>query len=767
MGSSDAGPTHRPRPHMDGHSGRTGCSSRSSSRSRSSNDNNNNDKNDKNNFFLLAFKLQKRSGDLALAVVEIVQCVFLSQHYVENLKIVVPKQIDDGKGSLEKLKERTHLEITAGALFNGTQSSKPLSPLFNLATVMTVSGEMSGFEQLIRMITSTEGGGIADAKMYEFEKDLVCAKMRSYGLTEEDFKKIDNNPMRTVADQLEREGKFRRSMLLLVLNSRFMQALTSLILIFGVVLAGLEVDANYEQRQLIDACQYMLTSAFLLEAVLYMICVPKFWNENIVVDIATSVCLWVAETATVLSHLSVPGMLVIIRTMRFIRLIQHMKGASITRTLNIMIRGFNACLMNAVWVLLFLGVFTYILAILFRSLLKDSGGDLEHDFFPSVARTMLTIWHAMLGGFDVARLITWPLMTHPKLMFVGYLWVIIHDVLTRLIILNLVGGLFVEQIMRAAKVIDEYAEKEHLLLDRVTFNKCLDEFEGCDPEQNRSITIKKLLEGVSASHGLRRLLGIKKRQDDITSEVESFFYANDPTGRGTLSFADFTFGILTRRTSSNDLRSIVYEQASRHIMRHGSQSKTVLRDTASAVSRSIEEVRRMRNTFEEEQRLNTTKLQALYKQLQIVGGKIEKVYGVFGGDNVKFAAESMSQANIKRSRDLLSILHEVHGRMGSISHAMKNTGSRGESEHRQDDRQHGHPTHPGERRRLQASTESLGSVGTECDDKDSLVITGIETRTSIQGEPHIPEPRQSAMPEIPANPQVQGTRIFELFRAPK
>lgn len=647
---------------------------------------------DAGKYFVLHFVKVHVTSLLPEAVTQAVRLIYNTDERFQGLKLLVPNNALGDHDWLSTLMDRSKTEISVATSLTTNVS---VEQMVEQETEIAVSGTLVGLgiviqEVLLRQSNENPNAtgeededNIYDPKAYEnlghvspemtevqFQADLraVRAKMTLHGLTEESFARIDPDPLKTITDTLLRDGSFWRASMLRVLCSMPFYMVSLVLIVFNIVLMWIEVDLEDGDplKSASASCQYALTCVFLVEALLHLAVVPKIWRyRDLMMDVCVCIIAFCLETVLVLAQIESSATLLLfmmrgVRFYRFFRLIHSLPSA---RTVRVILAGFKGAMLNLFWVSGFLFVTIYCGAILFRSLLRTSKVEVTTAYFSSVSMCMLTLLETFLGGFDYSQYITRPLLMNKETVWVGILW-LAYQVTMQLVVVNLVAGLFIEQLSKAAKKSDEFAEKEGLLRDRVTYRQCVREFDRVDFRKERSITLPELQYAFKNNVTLQRLLGIPA---DDTLEMEAFFHSNDLTGSGSLSFMDFAYGILTRRCGSRDLKTIIFDQVSKGIIRQNRATKQTLRDTTSVVLASASEAREMVHFLTSQRQIHASKMQVLQKQLEGLNGKMDQVFSIVGAAAGGGSDSNLNLEGIRQSRDLLTLLGSVRRSLEDVT----------------------------------------------------------------------------------------------------
>jgi len=504
---------------------------------------------------------------------------------------------------------------------------------------------------------------------YTLDKKDVEAKMKTYGLTEDATKDLDQDAIRQALEIL-RETQLWRYYLLKMIRSKPIQVSSFICICMNMMVMWVEVDleASHTFAENAGHIQYFFTVLFLIEASINLIALPQVWRyKEVFVDAMVCYLAFFLETLA-----RVPGpfqgssggnFLLLLRMVRFYRFFRMIKGYQGARTVRVIIAGFSGAMLNLVWILTFLFIIFYCGGILFRSLLKaaepspeaieacaamssalscvnsvskidcvwrkgeclDELTYIKTEYFASVQTTMLSLLDTYMEGFDHTSVIARPLMGASGLFqAVGFMWTF-YNLMMKIIVANIIAGLFIEQLKKDAGRADEKQQKESLLSQKVNFKTIEDAFMKCDLNNEKLITLADFQDGLKAHRQVQELCQIEP-DSSLYDTAQTFFYEMDHRGEGSLTFSEFAYGVLGRRCGSQSLDKMLFDNASKNLIKQSCNTVSTLKDSTSVVMHSSSNVHHMSEFLYQQRLSQTANLSNLQKNLRTISSKINKVY---------------------------------------------------------------------------------------------------------------------------------------------
>eukprot|EP00928_Gymnodinium_smaydae_P020454 TRINITY_DN17902_c0_g3_i1.p1 TRINITY_DN17902_c0_g3~~TRINITY_DN17902_c0_g3_i1.p1 ORF type:complete len:979 (+),score=116.85 TRINITY_DN17902_c0_g3_i1:58-2937(+) len=529
---------------------------------------------------------------------------------------------------------------------------------------------------------------------YRMEKAEVKMRMESYGLTEEAREHDDEDIQQAIKDY---QGTWR-GVFLKIATSKITMSISMLCILANLIVMVIEVDHLLGEDFTVVAewLQYGLTCLFFCEALLNFISIPRFYKyKEMFIDALVCCIAWVVETFALMftSETTVSSVLLLARLIRFYRLFRLIRSHQSARTVRVLLAGFNGAILNLVWVSLFLAIIIYCGSILFRSLLKNAHTDpdseiveMQAEYFSSVIVTMTTLIETFLEGFNHSERIARKLLRSDYSM-VGFTWMA-FQLMMRLVVVNLVAGLFIEELARAARKSDEDALKEGLMLKRLTYSKILRGFEACDTFKEGVITRAQFEAGMLKDKDVGELLPLST--EGSLQEIGAIFDGLDHGGSGSLSFAEFAYGILLQRCGANSIESMLFHHSCRSLVRQSSKAVDDLKTVNLTVSHSMSHVQTVNRTLCNQKNSHTGKMSMLLNQLQRMNGKVYKVFdslqldasaakegdavpesapsaSAVGGSAAKVKGSLVSVSNVREAKDLQELMRSVRVAIGRLA----------------------------------------------------------------------------------------------------
>eukprot|EP00931_Biecheleriopsis_adriatica_P042325 TRINITY_DN24120_c0_g1_i2.p1 TRINITY_DN24120_c0_g1~~TRINITY_DN24120_c0_g1_i2.p1 ORF type:complete len:324 (-),score=43.37 TRINITY_DN24120_c0_g1_i2:7-912(-) len=157
--------------------------------------------------------------------------------------------------------------------------------------------------------------------------------------------------------------------------------------------------------------------------------------------------------------------------------------------------------------------------------------------FGDVWRTAYTLYVVTLGG------VNWGLVCDPLFQTGGILPALFQCYVTFLLIgvLNVVGGLFVENVLRFAQNQRNIAVRREVTRSREYMKRLIDFFTSVDAEMDGQLSVEELLV-LLHDESLSAYFRILEFQVDDMEEVEQFIRLLDVDESGTLSLEEFVKG---------------------------------------------------------------------------------------------------------------------------------------------------------------------------------------------------------------------------------
>lgn len=429
---------------------------------------------------------------------------------------------------------------------------------------------------------------------FQREKDDVKLQMEQFGLTEACLKDTAEDAVSKAIAQGRQTCKGR---ILIVITSRYFQLASLVCIILNLIVMWLEVDAGKDSPDQArwSSLQYALTCCFMVEAMLNIIAFPEICQfKEMLFDCAVVIFAFFFETLSFLFPEKTTNstwllMLRVVRLFRFVRMIRNRGGA---RTVRVLMAALMGSVLNLFWISLFLMMIFYCGAIIFRSLLREINNpdaviELRNEYFLTVPATMLTLIETFLDSFDYSTKITRPLLSYDDSVTTAYVWIGYH-LIVRLVVVNIIAGLCIEQLTRSAAMSDERSAKETFAANDVTFNRIARVFDIIDTRGEGRITHNDFKRAWSKDEDVERLLQITKAP--FNGDHLTFFHFIDVQGVGELTFSDFAFGVIAHRCGSTSIDKMIFDHASKSLIRQSADTKKRLSIAQKTVEESSNKV---------------------------------------------------------------------------------------------------------------------------------------------------------------------------------
>eukprot|EP00928_Gymnodinium_smaydae_P025015 TRINITY_DN20067_c0_g3_i1.p1 TRINITY_DN20067_c0_g3~~TRINITY_DN20067_c0_g3_i1.p1 ORF type:complete len:999 (-),score=133.48 TRINITY_DN20067_c0_g3_i1:305-3301(-) len=486
-------------------------------------------------------------------------------------------------------------------------------------------------------------------RQYELEKREVQLRMETYGLVEGAHVEYDQQAVKLAL--IEMKGTWRGCLLRWISDNKFVQYFSLLCIIINMGVMWLEVDAGAESNvsAWAEVTQYGLTVLFFIEAAINCIAIPQVWrHKEVFYDSLVCFAAFVVETVARIIGAESSGSsswLLLARVIRFYRFFRLIKNYQAARTVRVLLAGFNGALLNLIWITLFLLLIFYCGAILFRTMMKN-GSSSEHEvvvhisneYFPSVPTTMMTLLETFMEGFDHSELISRKLLQTEGFQITGCLW-LAYQLMMKLVVVNLVAGLFIEQLTRSAATSDEKAAKESLLLNSVNYQNLLRTFAMIDRHDEGCITCPDFEHAVQSNRDVQAITKLSESTD--VDQIKSFFHSMDHRGEGSLSFAEYAYGVLGHRCGATSLDKMLFDHASKTLIRQSSKTVESLKDASVMMSHSSSSVAEIGAFMRQQKHSHTGKLQHIQDRLSRIQHK-------FGDICIALNVESQQQTSAKK-----------------------------------------------------------------------------------------------------------------------
>mmetsp|Transcript_19946 Transcript_19946/g.43499 ORF Transcript_19946/g.43499 Transcript_19946/m.43499 type:complete len:1074 (+) Transcript_19946:85-3306(+) len=477
------------------------------------------------------------------------------------------------------------------------------------------------------------------------EKQVVQSKMKSFGLIEDNFTDTADEHIRLAKRQLR--GTWRGSLLTFV-TSRTTQAVSYFLIALNLALMWIEVDAetNSDLQNQVRNVQYVLTVIFVIEGLMNLIAIPQAWKVwDVFCDALVVIVAGIIETYTFFSEeaQSSTNWILVLRVVRFYRFCRLIRSYSGARTIRVLIAAFSGAMANLCWIVLFLLVVFYCAAVLFRSMMRGIISDtivsaVRNGYFETVPNTMLTLIEVFLESFDYSAAITRPLLNSRAYVGVGYIW-ITYQLLIKLVIANLIAGLFIEQLFKAAGKSDEMAEKQHYASNDVTYTNIERVFSKLVKDDDITLSLNDFMDAVG-DEDFESLLQLKQLKVD----AQTTFSAMDHSGEGKLTFSDFAYGIVSLRCGSRNIDQLLFDRASQHLIRQTAQTHKAITDTTSMVQHTSSDVINVMDFLQHQKQSQTGKIDHLHSKLNRA---IQKIGDVYSGLEITRSEEDRQHSLIK------------------------------------------------------------------------------------------------------------------------
>lgn len=329
---------------------------------------------------------------------------------------------------------------------------------------------------------------------------------------------------------------------------------------------GIAVDLeNANAKSILASFEEFFLVAFCVEIIVRLLGSRVYpWRDKwLVMDTIIVIIGCIDEWA--LAGVKIDGedldfrVLLCMRLLRMARVVRFVRAVTYLRPIRILMEAIHHAANSLFWILVMLIGFFYLFAIVFRMLFQ--GVDANHElydvvdtYFSSIGQFYITASAVLTRGFDWTNSITLPLLYDDTSQLAAGVW-ICFVVLTQFGCVNLIMGIFVENLLEVAEKSDEKFHKNHLVTNILNIEKLKAWFSDMDKQSCGYIDLQQFRHGLQKHAELRWVLSIEVGEADVCFQVL------DMRGQGQVSLEDFLFGVLKLKGGSRsvDMLSIDYQ----------------------------------------------------------------------------------------------------------------------------------------------------------------------------------------------------------------
>lgn len=483
--------------------------------------------------------------------------------------------------------------------------------------------------QLHRMRNSTmeEDDEKVDLQVEEAE---VKNKMANFGLDSNVY--IDRETHDVNNAMSAWRGQFRGA-LLVVAESSALRMTSFVGIIFNLWLMWAEVDSapGSSFLHLAEQMQFVISTFFCLEGLLNLVAIPNVTKHlSIFVDAITVISIWVVEITLRVVGSSSRGslmFLLLIRNVRFYRVawkLRNMKGA---RTLRVLLSGIGHAAASMFWTMLGLAIILFCASVGIRSLLannKSYSAETLHiadQYFSSVPATMLTLVECYMHAFPYNNIVR-TLLADSQARALGAALLVLL-LLLNITVANIIAAVFIEQLIKQGRKSDDSSQKEQLSTADLNYANISRVYKIMDKRGDGKVSKTDFEEAVHTSKVTADLV----HGGDHTHQVDSetIFHRLDATGRGTLSFSDFAFGVVSQRCGSRTVEKLVTEHQQENLIKQNAMTYKHMKDTAKTAKLAAQHIKQIDDFIRNNKDRNMAELQNIRNRINNVNQKINLI----------------------------------------------------------------------------------------------------------------------------------------------
>jgi len=413
-------------------------------------------------------------------------------------------------------------------------------------------------------------------------------------------------------------------------------------------------EAKHARGELESIDEYIAIEAvfivwFVVESIIRFlgnplsICKDRFLQFDLLVVTLSAIELGILKPLGILDESSLGvSLFVVFRVLRLTRAVKLVRAVQFCQPLYTMLKAVWHSKSNFICVLMLLAVLIFTTALVLMSLVGPVSGLSEDELpvgvgerFSSIERTMVALLETLLRGEEWGPKIVRPLLSDPDSALAGVVF-ILFALSGQFFFMNLVSGLFIEEMFKTVKVNNEHFEQESMNFDGHGARKLRQVFREIG-DGRKALAWKEFSKGLARHPDLVMQLGINMELAQALFKQLAFDSSHK------VNIDHFIFGMLklTRQSKTIDMLVIDYQQqrAQRDISR---LSRRFGRDV-KRLGRGMQTLAdRLGHTLHECKPLRSTLNARLEQQIRRVGRKTTSE-GHF------MNSEALSQADSDRS----------------------------------------------------------------------------------------------------------------------